>query len=54
MKKYEPKEIRNIVLVGQRGVGKTSLGEAFLFQSKVNSRLCSVDEETSTFDFEPE
>lgn len=54
MKKYEPKEIRNIVLVGQRGVGKTSLGEAFLFQSKVNTRMCSVDEETSTFDFEPE
>ena len=54
MKKYEPKEIRNIVLVGQRGVGKTSLGEAFLFQSKVNTRLCSVDDETSTFDFEPE
>ncbi len=54
MKKYEPKEIRNIVLVGQRGVGKTSLGEAFLFQSKVNTRLCSVDDGTSTFDFEPE
>jgi len=54
MKKYEPKEIRNIVLVGQRGVGKTSLGEAFLFQSKVNNRLCSVDDGTSTFDFEPE
>jgi GTPase SAR1 family protein len=30
MKKYEPKDIRNIVLVGQRGVGKTSLGEAHL------------------------
>ncbi len=54
MKKYDPKEIRNIALVGQRGVGKTSLGEAFLFQSKVNTRLCSVDDETSTFDFEPE
>lgn len=54
MKKYEPKDIRNLVLVGQRGVGKTSLGEAILYQSKVNSRLGSVDDETSTFDFEPE
>jgi elongation factor G len=54
MKKYESKDIRNIALVGHKGSGKTSLAEAFLFDGKVNTRLGSVDNRTSTFDFEQE
>ncbi|MBU1218568.1 elongation factor G [Myxococcota bacterium] len=54
MSKYESNKIRNLVIVGQRGVGKTSFAEAMLFVTKANTRLGSVDDETSTFDFEPE
>jgi elongation factor G len=54
MKKFEVKDIRNIALVGHKGCGKTSLGEALLFNSKTTTRLGSVDSKTSTFDYEPE
>jgi elongation factor G len=54
MAKYETKDIRNIVLVGHNSSGKTALGEAMLFKAKATSRLGSVDDGTSTFDFEPE
>ncbi len=54
MKKYEGKNIRNICLVGHGGSGKTSVGEAILFNSGTTSRLGSVLDATSTFDFEPE
>ncbi|MCP4677519.1 MAG: elongation factor G [Deltaproteobacteria bacterium] len=54
MKKYEAKNIRNMCLVGHGGSGKTSLGEAILFTTGTTTRLGSVLDETSTFDFEPE
>ncbi len=46
--------IRNIGIVGQGGGGKTSLAEAMLFDAGATTRLGSVDDGTSTFDFEPE
>ncbi len=54
MKKYEAKNIRNVCLVGHTGSGKTSVGEAMLFHSGATTRLGSVLDATSTFDFEPE
>ena len=50
----ETKDLRNIALISHGGAGKTSLADAFLFDAKVNTRLGSVDEGTSLFDFEPE
>jgi len=43
--------IRNIVLLGHGGSGKTTLGEAMLFKAKVTSRLGSVDDGTSHLDY---
>ena len=47
-------QIRNIALIAHVGSGKTSLGEAMLFNAKVTTRLGRVDDGTSNFDFEPE
>ncbi len=46
-----PQDIRNIVLLGHGGAGKTTLGEALLHAAKVTGRLGSVSEGTSHLDF---
>ncbi len=45
------KDIRNIVLLGHGGAGKTSLAEAILHKTGATSRLGSVDEQTSICDY---
>lgn len=50
----ETNDLRNFALISHGGAGKTSLADAFLFDTKVNNRLGSVNEGTSLFDFEPE
>ena len=54
MAKYESKSLRNLVVVGHGGTGKTSLCESFLFVSGKSERLGRVDDSTSCMDFEPE
>jgi len=54
MNAYETKDIRNIAIIAHSGAGKTSMGEAFLFNGKVTDRLCRVDDGNSVLDFEPE
>ncbi len=47
----ETSSIRNIVLLGHGGSGKTSLTEAILYKTGTTSRLGSVDDKTSICDF---
>lgn len=44
-------DIRNIVLLGHGGAGKTSLAEAILHKTGATNRLGSVDEQTSICDY---
>ena len=46
--------LRNVALIAHVGSGKTSLAEAMLFNGKATTRLCKVDDGSSTMDFEPE
>ncbi|RMG81375.1 MAG: elongation factor G [Bacteroidetes bacterium] len=48
---YDTKNIRNIVLLGHSGSGKTSLAETLLFESGALSRRGSVEEGTTASDY---
>src|ERR1700757_1784210 len=48
----EPTKIRNIAVAGHRGVGKTSLVEALLFESGKTNRLGSIDPGTTVSDWD--
>src|SRR5947199_4764779 len=48
----EPAKIRNIAVAGHRGVGKTSLVEALLFQAGKTNRLGSIGQGTTVSDWE--
>lgn len=54
MKEYQPEKIRNIGLISHSGDGKTSLGEAILFDTKSVNRLGKVDDDTSNLDHDPD
>ena len=48
----EPTKIRNIAVAGHRGVGKTSLVEALLFEAGKTNRLGSVEQGTTVSDWD--
>lgn len=54
MAAVEAGRLRNVGLLGHRGVGKTSLGEAMLFAAGRTNRLGRVEDGASAFDHEPE
>jgi len=50
---FEPAKIRNVVMLSHSSAGKTSLGEAMLFNAGAINRLGSVTDGTTTSDFDP-
>ena len=49
---WQPENLRNVAIVGHRGVGKTSLNEALLHAAGAINQLGSVDAGTATADYE--
>ncbi|MFQ5602532.1 MAG: elongation factor G [bacterium] len=51
MKEFNPSNIRNCAIIGHATVGKTMLAEAMLFSAGEVSRLGTVDDGTTTSDY---
>ena len=49
-----PNEIKNIIVLGHQGVGKTSMVEALLYAGKALTKKGSVKEGTSVSDYTKE
>ena len=54
MKAFTADKIRNILLAGHGGSGKTALAEAMLFKSGLTERMGSTNEGSTVCDFDPE
>jgi elongation factor G len=54
MKEYSMKKLRNLMLVGASGSGKTSLAEQIFYLTKSSNRLGKIDEGNTVLDFDPE
>ena len=54
MKQYEAKKIKNIVLCGHGGCGKTSVAESMIFLSGAAERLGRINDGNTVMDFDPE
>ena len=54
MKVYRTDEIRNVVLLGHGGSGKTSLAEAMAYVSGATSRMGKIADGNTISDFDKE
>ena len=52
MKVYNTEDIRNVVLIGHGGVGKTTLAEAALFVTGASSRMGSIQDGNTVSDYD--
>ena len=53
MKNYPADKIRNIVLLGHGGSGKTAFAEAVLYNAKATDRLGRSADGNTVMDFDP-
>lgn len=53
MRDYQSEEVRNVVLLGHNGVGKSSLVQAMLYHTKVIDRIMDANSGQSYMDYEP-
>ncbi len=54
MKKYSIENLRNVILVGHQSSGKTTLGEAMLFNAGVTNRIGKIEDGNTVLDVSPE
>ena len=54
MKNYAANEVRDIVILGHSGCGKTTLSEALLYYSGAKKRFGKVSEGNTVSDYDPE
>lgn len=54
MKSYPSEKIRNVVIAGHQGTGKTSIAECMIYNTGSLSRLGKVDEGNTVSDYLPE
>jgi len=54
MEQVYTKSIRNVVLLGHSGGGKTSLAESMLYISRITDRLGSIQDGNTICDYDPE
>ncbi|HNZ06225.1 MAG: elongation factor G [Candidatus Cloacimonetes bacterium] len=54
MKEYDLKKIRNLLLMGSGGAGKTSLAEQIFFLTHATNRIGKIDEGNTVMDFDAE
>ena len=54
MKNYSMNQIRNVVLLGHGGCGKTTISEAMLYVSGQVKRQGKVDDGNTVSDYDPE